>query len=232
MNEENVQVAEATAAPETAPAAETAPAPEANKEAPAETVKSFDTALGSKAGEGSNGDTNTAQDGAQTADVVTYNFADTVKGFDAFEFSQENTDKFVDVIKDMNLNNDQANAIVKYGMEWANGLVQTVQQQVQAELDNMVQNWGESAKQQLGANYEPTLSKAASALEAVEKTVPGIRQALNETGAGNRVEIINALAFFADKIAGDPGMVAGASAVKNPADTMAARYPNTDWSKY
>ena len=223
MNEnETTNVAENTA-PEAAPATpQEAPTKEA--EAP----KSYDTLLGNNAEQQANTNTEAPQ-GQQEAEQVTYNFADTVKAYEGFEFSQKNSDEFVGVIKDMGLSNEQANAVVKYGMDWANGLVNDVRTQMQNELDDMVKGWGETAKQELGSNFDATISKAGSAIEMVEKAVPGIRQALQETGAGNRIEFIRALAFFADKVAGDPGMINGVKG-SQPVDDFAQLYPNTDWS--
>ena len=223
MNEnETTNVAENTA-PEAAPATpQEAPAKEA--EAP----KSYDTLLGNNAEQQANTNTEAPQ-GQQEAEQVTYNFADTVKGYEGFEFSQESSDGFVNTIKDMGLSNEQANAVVKYGMDWASNLVKDARAEVQNELDNMVKGWGETAKQELGSNFDATISKAGAAIEAVEKAVPGIRQALQETGAGNRIEFIRALAFFADQIAGDPGMINGVKG-SQPVDEYAQLYPNTDWS--
>ena len=191
--------------------------------------QSYDTLLGGKAGEGTNNST-VAPGAQQTPQQVEYNFTDTVKAYDKFDFSEQDKTDFVNAIQGMNLSNEQANAMLKYGMDWGNKLVENVRQNVQAELDDMVKGWGETAKQELGTSFDATVSKASDALATVEKAVPNIRQALQETGAGNRVEFIKALAFFADKIASDPGMVAGAQGSK-PADNYAALYPNTDWSK-
>ena len=210
-----------TANTASAPAPEPAPAQEAEA-----TNKSYDTLLGNTEQQAN---TNTEAPQVQQAEQVTYNFADTVKGYEGFEFSQESSDGFVNTIKDMGLSNEQANAVVKYGMDWASNLVKDARAEVQNELDNMVKGWGETAKQELGSNFDATISKAGAAIEAVEKAVPGIRQALQETGAGNRIEFIRALAFFADKIAGDPGMINGVKG-SQPVDEYAQLYPNTDWS--
>ena len=185
----------------------------------------FDTLLGGKAGESANNNTE-AQGGQQATEDIVYNFSETVKGYDQFEFSQQDSDNFVNAIKGMNLTNEQANAMLKYGMDWGNALVQ----QFQAGLDEMVKGWGESAKAELGANFDKTISQAGAGLEMIEKQVPNIRQALAETGAGNRIEFIQALAYIGQAMQSDPGMVANAPASK-PADPYAARYENTDWSK-
>lgn len=182
-----------------------------------------------------------AQSGANAADTpkdgnaddqkqepVTYDFKDVIP--ETFEFSEEEQGKFVEVIKDMNLSNEQASAIAKYGMEWAQGIVSDIADQIVAER----KGWAETAKQELGADFDKTVQLCGTAIEHIEKTVPGIRQALNETGAGNRIEIIRAFSLLGTMIGSDPGIaqqggVADANNVKNE---YASRYPNTDFKKY
>lgn len=164
----------------------------------------------------------------QKQEPVTYDFKDVIP--ETFEFSEEEQGKFVEVIKDMNLSNEQASAIAKYGMEWAQGIVSDIADQIVAER----KGWAETAKQELGADFDKTVQLCGTAIEHIEKTVPGIRQALNETGAGNRIEIIRAFSLLGTMIGSDPGMaqqggVADANGVKNE---YASRYPNTDFKKY
>ena len=59
--------------------------------------------------------------------------------------------------------------------------------------------------------------------------MPGIREALNVTGAGNRIEFIHAFAMLGKLVQEDPGKGNAGNAVK---DIFAQRYPNTDFSKY
>lgn len=159
---------------------------------------------------------------------VTYDFKGVIP--ENFEFSEEEQGKFVEVIKDMNLSNEQASAIAKYGMEWAQGLVNDIAEQIVAER----KGWADTAKQELGADFEKTVKLCGTAIEHVEKSVPGIRQALNETGAGNRIEIIRAFSLLGTMISGDPGMAqqGGVTGVNGVKDEYADRYPNTDFKKY
>lgn len=168
------------------------------------------------------------QDKGENNAAVTYDFKDVVP--ENFEFSAEEQGKFVEVIKDMNLSNEQASAIAKYGMEWAQGIVNGIAEQIVTER----KGWADTARQELGADFDNTVKLCGTAIEHIEKTVPGIRQALNETGAGNRIEIIRAFSLLGNMISGDPGMAQkdGTATADGVKSEYAARYPNTDFRKY
>lgn len=171
--------------------------------------------------------TETAEAQQAQKEEVVYDFKESIPS--NFEWSEEESNKFVEVIKDMNLSNEQANEIAKYGLTWAQGIVNGIGEQILEER----KGWAETAKQELGTDFDKTVRTCGVAVEHIEKTVPGIRQALNETGAGNRIEIIKALSILGEMLAGDPGMVAKAGETNNPvANELANRYPNTDFKKY
>lgn len=168
------------------------------------------------------------QDDGKTDEPVTYDFKDVIP--ENFEFSEEEQGKFVDVIKDMNLSSEQAKSIAKYGMEWCQGIVNGIAEQLVAER----KGWADTARQELGADFDKNVQLCGVAIEHVEKTVPGIRQALNETGAGNRIEIIRAFSLLGTLLSGDPGVAqqAGVTGADGAKDEFANRYPNTDFKKY
>lgn len=240
MDEQNVQQqpTEANNAPtapegnaqptESKPATnEGAKAPEAQpaKEQPKEGGSTkYDTLLGDKPAESNQSNTDKT-DGEGKEQAVVYDLKASIP--EGFEYSEEESNKFIDVIKGMNLSNDQANAIAKYGFEWAGSL----RNQFQAEIDNMVKGWGETAKTELGADCDKVLAKAGSAISLLEKEIPNLRTCLAETGAGNRVEMIRAFALLGDRLSGDPGMATGAGPLSNN-NVISARYPNTDFSRY
>ena len=167
---------------------------EQQKEVQQET-QSADTLLGGKA----------ETQPQEEAEPIAYDFKETISAMDDFEFSQEESDKFVEVIKDMGLNNEQANAIVKYGGEWGKGIAEAAMNAVIEQRNTEVQNWGETAKKELGTEFDSIISLCGLAVEHVEKAVPGIRQALNETGAGNRIEVIRAFSMLGKFLESDPG---------------------------
>lgn len=160
------------------------------------------------------------------ADPVTYDFSK-VQLPEGYTLNEEESKQFVDVIKDMGLNNEQAGAIVKYGTEYGKRLVDAVVK----EHDDMIKEWGEKAKTELGADLQKHLSYAAVARDKF----PGLKEALDETGAGNRVEVIKAMSKLGELLASDPGMVPNAGTQRTNVDPMndaKTLYPNTDFSRY
>lgn len=191
---------------------------EQQKEVQQET-QSADTLLGGKA----------ETQSQEESEPIAYDFKETISAMDDFEFSQEESDKFVEVIKDMGLNNEQANAIVKYGGEWGKGIAEAAMNAVIEQRNTEVQNWGEAAKKELGTEFDSIISLCGLAVEHVEKAVPGIRQALNETGAGNRIEVIRAFSMLGKFLESDPGKGAGAPAAQE--SSLEKFYDKTDFSK-
>ena len=160
------------------------------------------------------------------ANPVTYDFSG-VQLPEGYTLSEEESKQFVDVSKDMGLNNEQAGALVKYGTEYGKWLVDAVVK----EHDDMIKEWGEKAKTELGADLQKHLSYAAVARDKF----PGLKEALDESGAGNRVEVIKAMAKLGEYLSSDPGMVPNAGTQRTNVDPMndaKTLYPNTDFSKY
>lgn len=175
-----------------------------------------------------------AGDGAQVPQqqapqAVSYDF----KGLqmpEGFVLSEQEQGNFVKVINGMGLSNEQANAIAQYGTEYAKRIADSVE----AMHTQQIADWGEAAKKELGAEFDKTVSLCGSAIERLESKIPGLRDALNETGAGNRIEIINLLAEVGKMVNGDPGMVnkVAANGLNNKSNFATKMYPKTDFSKY
>ncbi|MBQ2136374.1 MAG: hypothetical protein II430_00280, partial [Selenomonas sp.] len=86
--------------------------------------------------------------------------------------------------------------------------------------------WGEEAKRTLGGDFDKTVARAAVGINRLEKAVPNLRQVLNETGAGNRIEMIQLLAAIGDMVGEDGGhSVPGYGGEKS-------LYPNTNFGQY
>lgn len=228
MNEEQTaQVQEQQEAPATETVVEqTAAEPAKEADKPADNGnKTYDTLLGKPAEQGNQNDTDKTE--KQEEQAVVYDLKQSIP--EGFEYSEEESGKFIDAIKDMKLSNEQANAIAKYGFEWASRL----REQFQAEVDSMVKEWGEIAKTELGADCDKVLAKAGSTISLLEKDIPNLRVSLAETGAGNRIEIIKAFALLADRMSGDPGKVTAAGAASATSNNeYAVRYPNTNFDNY
>lgn len=153
---------------------------------------------------------------------------------EAYDFSQSLPDgatldetvskEFGDICRGMNLTNEQANQMAQYGYQFAN----KVMEQKEAQRAEIIKSWGDDARRQLGNTFDSTMSECGAGVQFIERSVPNIRQILNETGAGNRIEFIRVFSALGRAISEDHGTTAGSgSHAKNDNP-----YPNTDFSKY
>ena len=131
------------------------------------------------------------------------------------EIDQTIADEFSGIVRGMNLNNDQANQLAAYGIKYGQQVAEAVQRQLDAE----VAGWGEAARKELGSDFDKTMQLCGVALETVEKQVPGIRKALNETGAGNRIEVIRTIRILGELLQSDPGKLSNVGGAAAPAQS-------------
>lgn len=132
--------------------------------------------------------------------------------------------EFGDICRGMNLTNEQANQMAQYGYQFAH----KVMEQSEAQRAETIKSWGEDARRQLGNTFDSTMAECGAGVQFMERSVPNIRQILNETGAGNRIEFIRVFSALGRAISEDHGTTAGSgSHAKNDNP-----YPNTDFSKY
>ena len=120
---------------------------------------------------------------------------------EGIEMDETITKEFSDIARGMNLTNEQANQMAAYGIKYAQQAVEAARNEYFAR----VSGWGEAAKADMGANFNAIMSTAGAGIEAAEKQIPGIRAALNETGAGNRIEVIRAFEMLGKLVQADPG---------------------------
>ena len=161
------------------------------------------------------------QQPAPTGAPEAYDFKATIP--EGVDLDETITKEFSEIARGMNLTNEQANQMAAYGIKYAQQAVEAVRNEYNAQ----VTQWGEAAKAEMGANFDSVMTKAGAGIEAVEKMVPGIRQALNETGAGNRIEVIRAFEMLGGLVQADPGKlvnVTGTGATKED-ETW---YPNSN----
>jgi len=130
--------------------------------------------------------------------------------------------EFGEVCRGMNLTNDQANELAKYGYGYAQNVVNAVE----AARQDAIAKMGEETKKALGAEFGSTMGLVGQAVEKLEREFPDIRQALNETGAGNNLTVIKVLAKVGTLLREDPGVDGAPGGGRT--DNM---YSNTDWSK-
>ena len=170
-----------------------------------------DTILG---GDGKN-------DPAKPAGVPqTYDFKNIVP--DGMDYDEASAAAFGEVAKKAGLSQEQAIAIAAYGMQY---MQQGADAALKAVYDTQAA-WADEARTQLGGKFDATVAKAAAARDALAAKVPGFTAMLNETGAGNRVEMIRLMAAVGELIGEDGGDRNGS------AGTEKSIYPNTDFKKY
>ena len=168
-------------------------------------------------------------DGESTTPQVpeSYDFTAVLKEA-GLEADEKNTEEFTNLLKGMGATQEQAAGMATYGIQYAQGVAESVAKSLQEQYVNEVKSWGDAAKEELGGTYQETLGKAATARDYIEQKIPGFTQMLNLTGAGNHIAMIKTMAAFADLIGEDPGKMGGAGTAATSTDM----YPHTDFSKY
>ena len=139
---------------------------------------------------GSGGDNNTDQNTEPTV----YDFT---QAFEGGEVDQTIADEFSEMLNGVGATQEQALQMAKFGNQYATNLVTAYENQKQEALKAQYDGYAENAKKVLGNKFDTTVSQAAAGVEAVEKTIPNIREILAENGLGNRVEVIQLFAHIA-----------------------------------
>lgn len=139
---------------------------------------------------GGGGDANTDQ----PAEPTVYDFS---TAFEGGEVDQTIADEFSKMLNGVGATQEQALEMAKFGNQYATNLVTAYENKKQEELKAQYQGYADNAREVLGNKFDATVSQAAAGVEAVEKTIPNIREILAENGLGNRVEVIQLFAHIA-----------------------------------
>lgn len=158
---------------------------------------------------------------APPANNINYDFSGVIP--EGWQVDEQMTNSFSEIARGCNLNQEQAAQMADFGIKYA----QNIANQVQAQREAEVENWGQAAKQELGANFQKVVSQAGKGIEALEKQIPNLRQFLNETGVGNRIEAIRILSFIGDMVSEDSSRIEG-----NGVPQQSSPYPNTNFDLY
>lgn len=151
----------------------------------------------------------------------TYDFKPIVP--DGMEYDEKSASEYSALAKECGLSQEQASKIAAYGMNLMKGNAEAAMQAMQQQRSH----WAEEAKTELGADFAPTVAKCGVAMEALDRKIPGLRQAFDETGAGNRIEVIRAMAMLGELIGEDRGHSAGGGTGGD-----APIYGNTNFNLY
>lgn len=141
---------------------------------------------------------------------------------DGMTYDEQSAAAFGDVAKKAGLSQEQATMVASYGMQY---MQQGVDAAMKAVQDTQA-GWADEARTQLGGQFDAVVAKAAAGRDALAVKVPGLTQMLNETGAGNRVEMIRLMAAIGDLIGEDGGDRNSSGGVEK------SIYGKTDFSKY
>lgn len=142
------------------------------------------------------GDTNTDQH----AEPIVYDFS---TAFEGGEVDQTIADEFSKMLNGVGATQEQALEMAKFGNQYATNLVTAYENQKQEALNAQYKGYADNARELLGNKFDDTVSQAAAGVEAVEKTIPNIREILAENGLGNRVEVIQLFAHIANMASED-----------------------------
>lgn len=161
------------------------------------------------------------QNGASGQVPAAYDFRSIVP--EGMEYDEASAKEFGELAKAANLSQEQAGKIAEYGMKYMQKGVAAVQTAIAQQREG----WADEARTALGNQFDATVARAAGAIDRLSTKVPGLRDMLNETGAGNRTEMIQLLAAVGSLIGEDDGHSGG---LNGSGDKTI--YNNTDFSLY
>ena len=147
---------------------------------------------------------------------------------DNAEMDDNVSTQLTDLLHGLGATQDQAAAAARFGMTYARDAAQAAAQQVQDDYVQEIKGWGETARQELGGKFDETVAAACTTRNYLEQKVPGFTKMLNQTGAGNHVAMIKAMALMASLVGEDPGHNAGGAGGIGGGSL----YDHTDFSKY
>ena len=156
--------------------------------------------------------------GAGVPDV--YDFTSVVP--EGMTYDEKAAASFGAVAREAGLTQEQASRVASYGMQYMQQGVDAAMEMVYA----VQEGWAKEAREALGGQFDEIVAKAAAGRDALAAKIPNLTVMLNETGAGNRVEMIRLMAAVGELVGEDTGMGGvGAGAAKG-------LYPNTDFRRY
>lgn len=147
---------------------------------------------------------------------------------DNAEMDDSVSTQLTDLLHGLGATQDQAAAAARFGMTYARDAAQAAAQQVQDDYIQEIKSWGDTARQELGGKFDETVAAACTTRNYLEQKVPGFTKMLNQTGAGNHVAMIKAMALMASLVGEDPGHNAGGAGGTGGGSL----YDHTDFSKY
>lgn len=167
-------------------------------------------------------------DVAESSVPESYDFAEFC--VDGVELDAERAEQYSEVLKEAGMSQEQANAVTKYGLSYVQEVAQEVATQYEQAQAQEIKGWADEARTELGGQFDATVAQAAIGVTYMEKNVPQLREMLDATGFGNRVEAIRLFAQIGQMVAEDDGR-ANRGGTANTSD-VAGFYKNTNFDIY
>lgn len=149
---------------------------------------------------------------------------------DGVEMDTDRAEDFSHVLKEAGMTQAQARAVTKYGLDYAREVADAAVAQAEAQRNAEIKTWGDEAREQLGAEFDGAVKDAAVAITYLERDIPELRDMLNQTGFGNRVEAIRLFAAIGKMVGEDKGAANGTAGQE--AGDAASFYSNTNFDLY
>lgn len=167
-------------------------------------------------------------DVAESSVPESYDFAEFC--VDGVELDAERAEQYSEVLKEAGMSQEQANAVTKYGLAYAQEVAQEAATQYEQAQAQEIKGWADETRAELGGQFDATVAQAAIGVTYMEKSIPQLREMLDATGFGNRVEAVRLFAQIGQMVAEDDGR-ANRGGTANTSD-VAGFYKNTDFSVY
>lgn len=142
---------------------------------------------------------------------------------EGMQYDEATASAYSAVAKEIGLTGEQAQKLAAYGMQYARDGISAMRE-AQAQ---QIAGWADATRKELGSEFDATVRRAGTGIEAIERSIPGLRQALNETGAGNRIELVKAFALVGQLVGEDNFRGFGTAA-----SATTTKYPNTNFNNY
>lgn len=155
----------------------------------------------------------------EKTEPIAYDFSESLP--EGWNIDEQSAAEFSDIANKLKLDNGQANTLASYGYKFAAKAVAAVEAKHREEI----QEWGQETVKTLGKDLDKHKALCGVAMESLEKDYPNIRKVLNESGLGNKYEIVMAFSKLGELLQQDPGKIAGVKGAKKNDDHD--WYPNS-----
>ena len=148
----------------------------------------------------------------EAAEPVKLDFTELAKEL-GVEIDQKKNEAFKELLLANGVTNqEQANNLTKFGLQYAGEQMQEMMiAKNHAMFDETVKHYG-GTPENPGERFEAAVGKAGKALEHIEKTIPGIRDALEQSGVDCSLPMVQLFEMLGDMVGEDGNFATGGTA--------------------